>query len=344
MSPVSLSLFDENEDSRLAKQKADLKNTLKKEVSLRTCLSENTGVLDGFALLWSVRWPKAGNVSNLVNVFNDYVMKFLHKSNVFLIFDRHHDYSIKGVTCQDHVGNARRSHNLSLPTPLPSKELILHSTQTKKQLIELLAEGLLKVYTNGPCEKKLVITSRSKCPVQVHLGIKTLRHGMSTTHEEVDVIIPQQVIIVIEEGTTCVKVISDDADVFVLLLHFYIDQSLSTTVFREGAGSNRNVIGIRKTAEKQKNVLLSLLAAHALSGCDNVPKLYGLGKKSVCSLLQKYLLQHLGEASADISDVIQEEKTFIAPHSGITNTANMSEISFLKCFKTYYTSSFYGSS
>ena len=96
---------------------------------------------------------------------------------------------------------------------------------------------------------------------------------MSTTHEEVDFIIPQQVIIVIEEGTTCVKVISDDADVFVLLLHFYIDQSLSTTVFREGAGSNRNVIGIRKTAEKQKNVLLSLLAAHAVSGCDNVPKL-----------------------------------------------------------------------
>ena len=34
LSPVSLSLFDENEDTRLAKQKADLKNTLKKEVSL----------------------------------------------------------------------------------------------------------------------------------------------------------------------------------------------------------------------------------------------------------------------------------------------------------------------
>ena len=75
---------------------------------------------------------------------------------------------------------------------------------------------------------------------------------MSTTHEEVDFIIPQQVIIVIGEGTTCEKVISDDTGVFVLLLHFYIDQSLSTTVFREGAGSNRNVIGIRKTAVKQK--------------------------------------------------------------------------------------------
>ena len=113
------------------------------------------------------------------------------------------------------------------------------------------------------------------------------------------------------------------------------------------SGKEQAVIEMLLASEKQlrnkKNVLLSLLAAHALSGCDNVPKLYGLGKKSVCSLLQKHLLQHLGEASADISDVIQEEKTFIAPHYGITNTADMSEISFLECFKTYYTSSLCGS-
>ena len=294
LSPVQLSLFDENGDSRLAKQKDDLENTLKEEVSLRTCLSENAVVLNGCAFLWSVHWPKAGNVSNLVNVFKDYVMKFLHKSNVFLIFDWHHDYSIKGVTRQDRVGNARRLHKLSLSTPLPSKEVTLHSTEKKKQLIELLAERLVKSYTNAPCEKKLVITSQSECPVQVHLGIKTLSHGMSTTHEETDVIIPQQAINTIEERATCVKVISDDTDVFVSLLHFCIEQSLSTTVFLEGTGSNRNVIDIGKTAEKQKDVVPSLLAAHVLSGCNSVPMLYGLGKKSVFCLLQKYPLQHLG--------------------------------------------------
>ena len=69
------------------------------------------------------------------------------------------------------------------------------------------------------------------------------------------------------------KVISDDTDVFVLLLHFYIEQSLSATVFFEETGSNRNVIDIRKTAEKQKDVVPSLLAAHSLSGCDSVPEL-----------------------------------------------------------------------
>ena len=69
-----------------------------------------------------------------------------------------------------------------------------------------------------------------------------------------------------------------------------------------------------------------LSAAHAVSGCDSVPKLHGLKNKLVCSLLQKYPLQHFGEASADISDVIQEGKTFIAAHYGITNTKDMSEI------------------
>ena len=113
---------------------------------------------------------------------------------------------------------------------------------------------------------------------------------------------------------------------FVLLLHFYIEQSLSTTVFLEGAGSNRNVTDIGKTAEKHEDVAPYLLAAYVLSGCDRVPKLYGLGKKSVCSLLQKYPLQILGAANADISDVIQGGKTFIAAHYGITSTTDMLEI------------------
>ena len=163
LSPVPLSRVDQNGDVKLAKQKADLKNRLKEEVPKRTSLTENVVVLDGCALLWSVHQPKAGNFKYLVNVFKDYAMKLLHKSKVFLTLDRYHDYSIKGVTRQDDVGNARRSYNLSLSAPLPSKEVTLHSTQTKKQLIELLAEGLLKVYTNAPSEKKFVITSQREC-------------------------------------------------------------------------------------------------------------------------------------------------------------------------------------
>ena len=81
-------------------------------------------------------------------------MKILHKSNSFLIFNQYHDYSIKGVTHQDRDGNAHCSHNLSLSTPLPSKEVTLHLPETKKQIIKLLPEGLLKqVFSGEACNR-----------------------------------------------------------------------------------------------------------------------------------------------------------------------------------------------
>ena len=94
---------------------------------------------------------KAWNVNNFVNVLKDYITKFLHKSNLFLIFDWCHDYIIKCVTYQESVGNAHLLHNVSLSSPVPSKEVSLHLTETRKQLIELLAKGLLWVSTYAPC-------------------------------------------------------------------------------------------------------------------------------------------------------------------------------------------------
>ena len=43
---------------------------------------------------------------------------------------------------------------------------------------------------------------------------------MKTTHEETDVIIPQQMQKVMDDGYRNVKVICDDTDALVLLLHF----------------------------------------------------------------------------------------------------------------------------
>lgn len=108
---------------------------------------------------------------------------------------------------------------------------------------------------------------------------------MTTTHEEADCIITQQVITAIEERATCLKIISGDTDVFALLMRFYIEQSLSATVFLEGKGSNGNIFDIGKITEKHKDTVTSLLAAYTLRRCDSVCKLYGLGKISVFFLL-----------------------------------------------------------
>ena len=61
-----------------------------------------------------------------------------------------------------------------------------------------------------------MITASSEVPEETHNGNRQKREDLRTSHEEADLIIPQQVLFAVEEGACCVKVISDDTDVFVL--------------------------------------------------------------------------------------------------------------------------------
>ena len=206
-------------------------------------------------------------------------------------------------------------------------------------------KGLLKVYTNPSCEKKLVITSQSECPVQGHLGIKTLCHGMSTINEEADVIIPQQVITAIEEGATYVKVISDDTDVFILLLHFYIEQSLSTTAFLEGRSSNRKVIDTGKTAEKKKRCCTVFVGSSCPQQMWQHAKFVWFREEISLLFAAKIPVAKFGRNKCwYIWCYSRRENVYCCSlwhHQHNRYVRN--QVRFLKCFKTYYTSLLYGS-
>ena len=45
----------------------------------------------------------------------------------------------------------------------------------------------------------------------------------------------------------------------------------------ESLGEGRSLISIKKTAEKYGPIASCLLAMHALTGCDPVPKILGIG-------------------------------------------------------------------
>ena len=70
-------------------------------------------------------------------------------------------------------------------------------------------------------ENKLVVTSANDCPEQSQKGERIVREDMKTTHEEADVIIPQQVMYAMKEGRQIRTVRADDTDIFVLLCHFH---------------------------------------------------------------------------------------------------------------------------
>ena len=54
----------------------------------------------------------------------------------------------------------------------------------------------------------------------------------------------------------------------------------------EAFDTTLSLININETAKKHAEIVPSLIGAHALSGCDSVPKLYGTGKKTVIKHLK----------------------------------------------------------
>ncbi len=97
LAPIPTSLFMEDGGLRPATAKSKLKNCLQVEHSSRTLTRADVVVVDGCAILWTIQWPN-GTVKDLVMSVARYISPKLKNSDVYLIFDRYHDYSPKGCT------------------------------------------------------------------------------------------------------------------------------------------------------------------------------------------------------------------------------------------------------
>ena len=98
------------------------------------------------------------------------------------------------------------------------------------------------------------------------------RHDLETHHEEADIIV-QQVL-------KCGSVISDDTDVFILLLHYYHKANLAIPITMESPSQGGVATDIKGTVKKHAKIVKELLPAHAISGCDTVGAYHGIGKQS----------------------------------------------------------------
>ena len=128
-------------------------------------------MIDGGGMLYaSIYWPKGGLVQDFVDGVKQYIIKLLRKTDVYLIFDRYRDFSIKSDTRLERIGKFQRSHSLSLTTPLPTRDVALRSIQTKVNLISLIVKELMQTIVEGSFENKLVVTTQENIPEQAHLG------------------------------------------------------------------------------------------------------------------------------------------------------------------------------
>ena len=84
-------------------------------------------------------------------------------------------------------------------------------------------------------------------PVQVKEGVTSERPDLENFNEEADIIMTHQVIhLMIREKYSSVRVVSDDTDVFVLLVYHYLNCHLDGELTMEGTSGEKQVIDIRK--------------------------------------------------------------------------------------------------
>ncbi len=81
------------------------------------------------------------------------------------------------------------------------------------------------------------------------------RFDLKTTHEEADLIIPQQVVALADMGCKTINVICDDTDVFVLLAHYFAEESLTVSLIMESTSRSRSSIDIGATVAKHSGIV-----------------------------------------------------------------------------------------
>ena len=319
---------------RLCSSKADLKSKTQVPISGRYVDSLDCLVLDGCAILWVVQWPsnsshQQAQVKDFVDSFESYILHRLQDKEVYLVFDRYLEYSTKSCTRQARGAGGCKTFQRTYSSPLPTQTQVLNNPKNKKQLIAIIVQKLKQSLTEQISQHKLVITGQEDCPIELSMGLCIERQDLISHHEEADVIVVSQAIYVSSVEKKSVGVVADDTDIFILLLyHFKLTQpSSAVMMIPTKHGQGRIVADIGKTAEDLGNLCLELLPAHALTGCDQVPKHYGIAKKKMLKAAKENQnsLSLLGKLEENFDDVMNQATRFIASCYSVQGVSNMTE-------------------
>ena len=124
---------------------------------------------------------------------------------------------------------------------------------------------------------------------------------------------PQQVHSILkEEGKKSVKVLYSDTDVFVLLCFHFANRWAPKDVYMDPFSGGSKLISIKKSVNAKQHIMSSLVALHAISGCDTVPMMFVIGNVKSLKVVEKVPLVHIGEVNAELEEVIDESKRFVA--------------------------------
>ena len=200
------------------------------------------------------------------------------------------------------------SERLILKSPLPVRDSVFKCTQNKVQMNHLLCEQILNnnnFLKHVTHDHHLVVTGDDAVPTEVCKGRKRPNLQLASKHEEADIIMTLQAILIGHEPQARISVVADDTDdVFALLIHHYAHQNLKCPMIVQSPIHGRTCVDIPAIVMKHRIIIPHVLAVHSLSGCDTVVATYGVGKVTAMSVAQKGLkLDTLGKIGCDMKQV-----------------------------------------
>ena len=173
-----------------------------------------------------------------------YVSNLLQHSDVYVVFDHYFEKSLKLDTRLQIIGSFQRSHQLSIETSPPSKEVCMSSFKTKWNLIQIIAKFLLQRFSSARCQHKLIVTSKSIYPAETNQGLQINRQHLMTVFDEADYIIPQQVNVAVEHGQTAISFCW--CNVFVLLCGMCMKKNwVGAEIYMDSFNPDKTGISIR---------------------------------------------------------------------------------------------------
>ena len=146
-------------------------------------------------------------------------------------------------------------YELSITRPLPKRDAIMKSKNNKRKLASVLS-----TFTVGD-----MTTTES-------------RDDSAFDHDEADITMISYAIEAAKCGKDVIRVLSDDTDVFVLLVYWVHREEMTSKVQMERWDGT--VLDINATCANLGPQCLQLLGMHAISGCDTTSYPYAKGKFS----------------------------------------------------------------
>lgn len=189
------------------------------------------------------------------------------------------------------------------------KFIILDSD--KASLVNFLCSEVSQQYCSAP-RKELILGGGFSDVHEVWSSCAdTDVASLSASHEEADTRILLHARNAAAAGYQQVNVVSRDTDVLVLLVA-HLPMLCQYVWMFAGTSTKRYYIAVHKIviSEMKRN---SLLAFHALTGCDTTSQFVGIGKVTAWKIFESCpeLLQHLGEVHHVPDEVLSSAEVFV---------------------------------